>query len=103
MFGCCVGNCIRTGAPINLTLHPIVWKQLVGQEPTSLRDLETSDMFEFKDLVYIKEVASQCKTNEEFCALIERNFTINYGTDDNKVTIVLCNDGYNRQVDMSNH
>ena len=57
MFGCWVGNSIRTGAPVNLSLHPIIWKQLVGQDVTSLRDLETSDYYSFKDLSLIKEAA----------------------------------------------
>lgn len=46
-MGCWIGNAIRTGQPLSLTLHPVVWKRIVGTENFTLRDLKLSSIHEF--------------------------------------------------------
>ena len=47
LMGLWIGNAIRTGAPLSLTLHPVVWKRLVGIEEFTLRDLKYVDFHKY--------------------------------------------------------
>ena len=66
LMGCWVGNAIRTGQPLNLMLHPTVWKRVVGQTEFSLNDLKTADLHKYNEIACIKEAASQCSDEETY-------------------------------------
>ena len=53
-LGALMGIAIRTGSPINLSLAPPVWKQLVGL-PLSLGDLSEIDSDYVQGLFYIRD------------------------------------------------
>lgn len=53
-LGALMGIAVRTGSPINLSLAPPVWKQLVGI-PLSLSDLSEIDSDYVQGLLYIRD------------------------------------------------
>lgn len=53
-LGALMGIAVRTGSPINLSLAPPVWKQLVGL-PLSLNDLSEIDSDYVNGLIYIRD------------------------------------------------
>jgi hypothetical protein len=103
MMGIWVGNAIRTGQPLNLTLHPIVWKRLVGQEEFTLYDLKSSDLHTYNEVMQIKHAAEQCGSDEEFSAVIDQTFMVSYGTDKNLRTVELCTGGAEKRVSRANY
>ena len=56
-LGALMGIAIRTGSPINLSLAPPVWKQLVGL-PLSLGDLSEIDSDYVQSLLFIRDSRS---------------------------------------------
>jgi hypothetical protein len=99
MFGAWLGFCLRTGSPINICLHPVVWKQIVGDEVGDLRDLQTSDKFAHQNLGELKYVAANATTDEEFDSTVVQNFTVNIGPD---CMVEVCPGGHQRRVTRSN-
>lgn len=75
-MGCWIGNAIRTGQPLSLTLHPVVWKRIVGTENFTLRDLKLSSFHEFNQIDFIREAASNSRSDEDFQNVVDQNFTV---------------------------
>lgn len=103
MMGLWIGNAIRQGAPLNLTLHPTVWKRLVGQDDFALRDLKYIDMHSYSELMTIKDTAAMCQSESDFTDSIDLCFTVTFGGGENKRTVELCPGGYSKQVTLANH
>lgn len=53
-LGALMGIAIRTGSPINLSLAPPVWKQIVGM-PLTISDLSETDSDYVQGLLYIRD------------------------------------------------
>lgn len=102
-MGLWIGNAIRTGAPLSLSLHPVVWKRLIGQEEFSLRDLKYVDYHKYSELVAINDIARICTTEEEFSANVQQTFTVTFGSGDQRRTVELCNQGYSKAVTLGNY
>lgn len=102
-FGLWVGYAIRSGQALNLTLHPTIWKRLVGQEDFTLRDLTLFDLHAANELKAIKEAAQAYQTDEEFQSIIDQNFTLSLGHGENRRLVELCPDGHHKLVSLSNY
>jgi hypothetical protein len=103
MMGVWIGNAIRQGAPLNLTLHPTLWKRLVGLDELTLNDLKYIDMHSYNELRAIKDTALACQTEDEFADCIDLTFITTLGSGNFKRTIELCPGGYDKKVTLSNH
>jgi len=65
-MGCWLGNAIRTGSPLTLSLHPVFWKKVVGADSFTLRDLKLSSIHEFNQIDSIRETAANISNEDDF-------------------------------------
>ena len=106
-MGLWVDYAIRTGQPLSLTLHPVIWKRLVGNEEFTMSDLKSFDVNSYQQLRSIVEYATTCADADQFkdylASVCMNTFTVTYFSAGMQRTDELCPDGFNRAVTLDNY
>lgn len=79
-FGLIIGFAIRSQQAWNMTLHPSLWKQIVGAPLDPDHDLKTSDKFMYQMFASMRQQAVEADSEEQFQEMIMNQcFTIDFG------------------------
>ena len=90
-FGGLIAYGIMSKSPVPFNLAPIVWKQLLNEQPV-LDDLNDIDAYSYQVLKDLQQHASTL-TEEDFNAGVDQNFTTILS---NGEEVALCEDGESR-------
>ena len=100
-LGVIMGIAVRTGSPINLSLAPPVWKQLVGL-PLTLSDLSEMDSDYVQGLLYIRD-NPEAFVGIEFTAPSATGKEVRLHTSWTQVTMENCQEYVRLAVHMRLH